>query len=118
MKSARRKKGKSHPQPTPSAGRIGTIAYYGPDIHTATKIVAAVFRPSGSKIIAMKKWYGQAVDKDPGVQLEIQEFLASHHVTNVAVSDGIMGCPHEEGIDYPLGGQCPYCPFWAIGTHD
>jgi hypothetical protein len=25
----------------------------------------------------------------------------------------IIGCPHEEGIDYPLGRTCPQCPFWA-----
>jgi hypothetical protein len=28
----------------------------------------------------------------------------------------IFGCPHEEGIDYPEGEKCPYCPYWA--THD
>jgi hypothetical protein len=25
----------------------------------------------------------------------------------------INGCPHEEGVDYPLGQVCPACPFWA-----
>ena len=24
----------------------------------------------------------------------------------------VVGCPHEEGIDFPLGGDCPLCPFW------
>ena len=28
-------------------------------------------------------------------------------------SDRIIGCPHEEGIDYPMGRTCPRCPFWA-----
>jgi len=28
------------------------------------------------------------------------------------VTDGIIGCPHEEGIDFPVGEGCPYCPFW------
>src|SRR5712692_4405008 len=27
--------------------------------------------------------------------------------------DGIIGCPHEEGIDYPEGKSCPQCPYWA-----
>ncbi|MCL4319539.1 MAG: hypothetical protein M1596_06600 [Firmicutes bacterium] len=120
MKSTRRKRAKSHSRPIPSTARIGTIAYYGPDIHTATKVVVAVFRSSGSKVIVMRKWYGEGVDKDPEVQLEIQAFLTNHHVTNVAVSDGIIGCPHEEGIDYPLDRECPFCQFWATGTrtHD
>lgn len=25
----------------------------------------------------------------------------------------IIGCPHEEGIDYPDGQVCPQCPFCA-----
>ena len=23
-----------------------------------------------------------------------------------------MGCPHEEGEDFPEGEDCPFCPFW------
>ena len=30
----------------------------------------------------------------------------------VAMSDGNMGCPHEEGQDFPHGEDCPFCPFW------
>ena len=26
--------------------------------------------------------------------------------------EGIIGCPHEEDIDYQ-GPVCPKCPFWA-----
>jgi hypothetical protein len=29
------------------------------------------------------------------------------------MTDKIIGCPHEEGIDYPDGEQCPVCPYWA-----
>jgi hypothetical protein len=28
------------------------------------------------------------------------------------MADRIIGCPHEEGIDYPEGEECPLCPFW------
>jgi hypothetical protein len=31
---------------------------------------------------------------------------------SVAVTDRILGCPHEEGVDYE-GRVCPQCPFWA-----
>jgi hypothetical protein len=27
--------------------------------------------------------------------------------------EAINGCPHEEGVDYPLGQVCSACPFWA-----
>jgi hypothetical protein len=28
-------------------------------------------------------------------------------------TDRNMGCPHEEGEDFPDGEDCPFCPFWA-----
>ena len=28
------------------------------------------------------------------------------------MTDRIIGCPHEEGIDYE-GSVCPRCEFWA-----
>ena len=31
----------------------------------------------------------------------------------LVTADRIIGCPHEEGIDYPEGQACPQCPFWA-----
>jgi hypothetical protein len=35
---------------------------------------------------------------------EIVMFLREHEVHSVAIADGIPGCPHEEGLDYPEGG--------------
>jgi hypothetical protein len=40
-------------------------------------------------------------------------FIEQHTAKTVVVADRIIGCPHEEGIDYPEGKQCPACPFWA-----
>jgi hypothetical protein len=34
-------------------------------------------------------------------------------VKEVVMTGGIVGCPHEEGIDYPLGEDCPHCPYWS-----
>ena len=44
---------------------------------------------------------------------QIVEFIAAHAVRTVAGMEGILGCPHEEGADYPQGGVCPACPYWA-----
>jgi hypothetical protein len=30
-------------------------------------------------------------------------FLKTHAVRSTVVADGIIGCPHEEGVDYPEG---------------
>lgn len=27
------------------------------------------------------------------------------------MSDGVIGCPHQEGTDY-VGEWCPVCEFW------
>ena len=43
----------------------------------------------------------------------MKEFFTEHGVKSVATSEGNMGCPHEEGEDFPEGEDCPFCPFWA-----
>src|SRR5580693_6403388 len=42
---------------------------------------------------------------------DILEFIEEHQVRSVAITDGIIGCPHQEGIDYE-GEWCPLCEFW------
>ena len=49
--------------------------------------------------------------KRPKIPQEIMDFFKAHG--SVAISEGIMGCPHEEGEDFPLGEDCPFCPYWA-----
>jgi hypothetical protein len=39
-------------------------------------------------------------------------FIADTGAKSVVMTDRIIGCPHEEGIDYE-GSTCPHCPFWA-----
>jgi hypothetical protein len=46
---------------------------------------------------------------------EMLEFMARHGVLSVAMTDRIIGCPHQEGIDYH-GQWCPVCEFWK-GLH-
>lgn len=91
---------------------IGTVAYYGPDDKTVTKIAAGViFREN--QPATMERWVGTNVYGDPKVADEIKRFFAKNGVKNVVLTDGIIGCPHEEGIDFPNGRECPFCPFWA-----
>ena len=51
------------------------------------------------------------VPADPGVAREILEFIEKHRVLSVAMTDGIIGCPHQEGVYYE-GDWCPVCEFW------
>ena len=89
----------------------GTMAFYGPDDKTTTKIAAGVFTAKNSKAI-IKRWVATDVTTNPKIQREIMEFFNAHGVKSVAMSDGNMGCPHEEGEDFPVGEDCPFCPFW------
>jgi hypothetical protein len=42
----------------------------------------------------------------------MKDFFLRHGVKQVAMTEGNMGCPHEEGEDFPQGEDCPFCPFW------
>ena len=90
---------------------IGTIAYYGPDDRTTTKIVAGIIKEEQAEPI-LKRWVSTDVTTNPKIQKEIDRFFKNHDVTRIGMSAGNMGCPHEEGEDFPLGEDCPFCPWW------
>ena len=90
---------------------VGTIALYGPDDKRTTKIVAGVIKWQGAKPI-LKRWMGSNVKDNLKIRRELEEFFKLHGVKSVAASDRNMGCPHEEGMDFPEGGDCPFCPYW------
>ena len=90
---------------------IGTVAMYGPDDKTTTKIAAGVIVRDGANAI-IKRWVATNVTTNPKVRQEMKDFFLQHGVNSVAVSEGNKGCPHEEGLDFPHGEVCPFCPFW------
>ena len=90
---------------------IGTVAMYGPDDKTTTKIAAGVILHDGAEPF-MKRWVATDVTTNPMVQQGMKDFFLQHGVKSVAMSQGNMGCPHEEGEDFPHGEDCPFCPFW------
>jgi hypothetical protein len=95
---------------------VATIATYGPDSRLATKLVVSVLdRPGQRDPSATHTWITQAVDirHDPEIAAEVASFVQQHDAKQTVASDRIIGCSHEEGIDYPMGRTCPRCPFWA-----
>lgn len=94
---------------------LGTVAFYGPDNVRATKVAVGIVHKEGGEPRAMEKWLSEVTDvrEDEDVGGQVLAFLQRHHVRTVIVGPGILGCPHEEGIDYPVGEACPRCPFWA-----
>lgn len=94
---------------------IATIAFYGPDASRASKVVVGIVLAPESDPAEMRKWFSDTSDlrRDPTVNEEVYAYIKEQAVRSIAMSDGMMGCPHEEGPDYPEGEVCPMCPYWA-----
>jgi len=94
---------------------VATVAYYGPDNKRASKVAVGIILQEDSDPVDMRRWFSEQGDVrlDQSIGNEILEYIRQHEVKSIAMSDGIIGCPHEEGIDYPDGETCPQCPFWA-----
>ena len=92
---------------------VATIALYGPTDKRATKLVVGIVLREDAEPDIMRKWYStDDIRKDLDLYEEVLEFIKSNEVKSVVMVDRIIGCPHEEGIDYPEGESCPECPFW------
>lgn len=93
---------------------MAAIAYYGPDDQTATKAVVAIV-DDAQTILDSTSWQVTSGDirYDEAVSREIAAFIKSHGIEKAVIAEGILGCPHIPGEDYPKGEPCPYCPFWA-----
>ena len=94
---------------------IATIAFYGPDDTRASKATVAIVNAEEAEPTALQRWFAEEGDvrADPAIASEILQFVRDHGAKSVVTTDRIIGCPHEEGIDYPEGQVCAQCPFWA-----
>lgn len=92
---------------------VATIAFYGPDNLVATKVVCAIIMYDGAEAEPMKKWFSSSdLRKSEQVFREIVNFIDENAVKSVSMLEQIIGCPHEEVIDYPEGEFCPKCSYW------
>ncbi len=64
---------------------------------------------------ALNRWFshGKDVRSDLAISSEVLKFIKDHGAKSVVRTERIIGCPHEEGVDYPEGAFCLQCPFWA-----
>jgi hypothetical protein len=95
---------------------VATVAFYGPDDKLATKVVVSVFLRENSDPDFLKRWFStgnEDVRQDLDIGEQILAFLKPHAPRSTVMTDGIIGCPHEEGVDYPEGRSCQQCPYWA-----
>jgi hypothetical protein len=92
---------------------VATIAFYGPNLSQATKVAVGIVPSENAEVKTMRDWKVERGDvrTDPGIAREILEFIQEQGALSVAMAGGIIGCPHQEGIDYQ-GEWCPVCTFW------
>ena len=107
-----RKKGKRGHRGWP----VATVAYYGYDGTRACKVVAGIIGHEGAEAEPMKQWISEDGDvrTDPAINQEIIEFIADNGALSVVMAGGLMGCPHQTGIDYDSD-WCPdpRCTYWV-----
>jgi hypothetical protein len=94
---------------------IATIALYGPDDTRASKAAVGIINSEGAEPTVLERWFAESGDirAEPAIGNEIVQFVQDHGAKSIVMADRIIGCPHEEGIDYPDGEACPQCPFWS-----
>ena len=92
---------------------IATIAFYGPNLSRATKVTVGIVPSENAEAEELRAWKVDdgEIRADPRIAREISEFIEERQVLSVAMTDGIIGCPHQEGVDYE-GEWCPVCEFW------
>ena len=94
---------------------VATVAFYGSDDKVATKVAVGIVLVEDQEPAFLERWFSESDDvrNHHEVNEQILKFIRAHEVKSVAMVDRIIGCPHEEGVDYPEGSACPQCPFWA-----
>jgi hypothetical protein len=92
---------------------IATIAFYGPNLSQATKVTVGIVPSENAEVKELRDWKVDRGDirGHPDIAREILEFIEKHRVLSVAMTDSIIGCPHQQGIDYE-GDWCATCEFW------
>jgi len=93
---------------------VATVALYGPDDTRATKLAVGIVPTEDADVTDLRRWFSEETDirNDAGVAEEVLAFIDAAGAKSVVMTDRIIGCPHEQGIDYE-GPTCPTCPFWA-----
>lgn len=89
-----------------------TIAYYGPNDTLATKVCVGFVEENGADVQFEKFVTLDDVRNDIAVQSTIVKIIDRSGAKTVSLIDKVLGCPHEEGKDYPTGEDCPLCDFW------
>jgi hypothetical protein len=89
---------------------MATLAFYGPDDRKASMVVLGIIESEGGEPV-LRKWVRETADKDLRYDVSLQnawiEIIRREGAQTLSTIEEINGCPHEEGVDYPVGEPCP-----------
>ena len=63
----------------------------------------------------LRRWHSEGpndIRDGARVAEDVPAFIVACGALSVVMTDRIIGCPHEEGVDHE-GSSCPLYPFWA-----
>lgn len=94
---------------------IAIYSLYGPNDRVASKAVVAIMREGSDEIIELRRWMSGKTDvrEEEKIQKQIGDVLRGYGIKRLVTAGRIIGCPHEEGLDYSESEDCPFCPYWA-----
>ena len=94
---------------------VATVSFYGPTNTFASKVAVGIIPNEGAEPSALDRWANETIDvrNDPEIIDQILSFISANGAKSVVSPSEIIGCPHEEGIDYLEGQSCPNCHYWA-----
>jgi hypothetical protein len=69
----------------------------------ATKLTVAIMPAEDAEATDLRRWFSKEqtdIRDDTRVAEEVLAFITEAGAKSVVMTDRIIGCPHEEGIDY------------------
>ena len=75
---------------------------YGPNSSRATKVAVGIVPFQNAEVEPLRDWKVDRGDVrgNPEIAREILEFIEENQALSVVMTDGIIGCPYQERIDY------------------
>lgn len=90
---------------------LATITYHGPSPEEANTMIVGILEGQDKEPV-IRQWSGNAISENVDAAREIASFIKDHAVSRVITSEWVLSCPHEAGVDFPQGEDCPFCPDW------
>lgn len=89
------------------------MVVYGTTSKLATKIAVGLISHESADPV-MIRWYSETdIRNNTEIMEEIFEYISNQDdIRSIVMTDKIIGCPHEEGVDYEIGESCQQCPYW------